>query len=106
MKVIKIVIVIIMIIIIIIIIIIINDDENINDTCNNNDNDSDNNNRKTHSSSEIWTGRCIRYPLSSKDAIFRASKRGYGESPVKTKKKKTKHIFVILTRLYTSPTRN
>ena len=69
------------------IIIIINDDENINGTCNNNDNDSDNNNLKTHSSSEIWTGRCIRYPLSSKDATSRALKRGYGESPVKTKKK-------------------
>ena len=40
---------------------------------------------KTHSSSEIWTGRCIRYPLSSKDATSRALKRGYGESPVKTK---------------------
>ena len=69
------------------IIIIINDDENINGTCNNNDNDSDNNNLKTHSSSEIWTGRCIRYPLSSKDATSRALKWGYGESPVKTKKK-------------------
>ena len=65
-----------------IVIIIINDDENINDKCNNNDNDSDNKNRKTHSSSEIWTGRCIRYPLSSKDATSRALKRGYGESPV------------------------
>ena len=91
-------------IIIIITIIIINNDENINGNCNNNDNDSDNNNRKTHSSSEIWTGRCIRYPLSSKDATSRALKRGYGESPV-IKKKKT-HIFVILTRLYTSSTRN
>ena len=70
----------------IVIIIIINDDENINGNCNNNDNDSDNNNRKTHSSSEIWTGRCIRYPLSSKDATSRALKRGYGESPVKKKK--------------------
>ena len=70
-----------------IIIIIINDDENINGTCNNNDNDSDNKNRKTHSSSEIWTGRCIRYLLSSKDATSRALKRGYGESPVKTQKK-------------------
>ena len=68
--------------IVIIIISIINDDENINGTCNNNDNDSDNNNRKAHSSSEIWTGRCIRYPLSSKDATSRALKRGYGESPV------------------------
>ena len=81
MKVIKIVIMIIMIIII-----IINDDENINGNCNNNDNDSDNNNRTTHSSSEIWTGRCIRYPLSSKDATSRALKRGNGESPVKTNK--------------------
>ena len=70
----------------IVIIIIINDDENINGNCNNNDNDIDNNNRKTHSSSEIWTGRCIRYPLSSKDATSRALKRGYGESPVKKKK--------------------
>ena len=78
--------------IIIIIIIIIKDDENINVTCNNNDNDSDNNNRKTHSSSEIWTGRCIRYPLSSKDATSRALKRGYGESPVM---KKTKHFYYI-----------
>ena len=68
------------IIIIIIITIIINNDENINGNCNNND--SDNNNRKTHSSSEIWTGRCIRYPLSSKDVTSRALKRGYGESPV------------------------
>ena len=67
---------------IIIVIITINDDENINGNCNNNDNDSDNNNRTTHSSSEIWTGRCIRYPLSSKDATSRALKRGYGESPV------------------------
>ena len=66
--------------IIIIITIIINNDENINGNCNNND--SDNNNRKTHSSSEIWTGRCIRYPLSSKDVTSRALKRGYGESPV------------------------
>ena len=71
----------------IVIIIIINDDENINGNCNNNDNDIDNNNRKTHSSSEIWTGLCIRYPLSSKDATSRALKRGYGESPVKKKKK-------------------
>ena len=93
--------------IIIIITIIINNDENINGNCNNNDNDSDNNNRKTHSSSEIWTGRCIRYPLSSKDATSRALKRGYGESPVIIiLKKKNKHIFVILTRLYTSSTRN
>ena len=69
-------------IIIIVITIIINNDENINGNCNNNDNDSDNNNRKTHSSSEIWTGRCIRYPLSSKDATSRALKRGYGESPI------------------------
>ena len=81
------------IVIIIIIIIIINDDENINGNCNNNDSDSDNNNRKTHSSSEIWTGRCIRYPLSSKDATSRALKRGYGESPVI--KKKTKHFYYI-----------
>ena len=83
-------------IIIIITIIIINNDENINGNCNNNDNDSDNNNRKTHSSSEIWTGRCIRYPLSSKDAISRASKRGYGESPVKTKKKKRNTHFCYI----------
>ena len=73
--------------VIIIIIIIINDDENINGNCNNNDSDSDNNNRKTHSSSEIWTGRCIRYPVSSKDATSRVLKRGYGESPVIKKKK-------------------
>ena len=91
----------------IVIIIIINDDENINGNCNNNDNDSDNNNRITHSSSEIWTGRCIRYPLSSKDATSRALKRGYGESPVMIIIiKKPKHIFIILTRLYTSSTRN
>ena len=72
-----------------IVIIIINDYENINGNCNNNDNDSDNKNRKTHSSSEIWTGRCIRYPLSSKDATSRALKRGYGESPVIKKKNET-----------------
>ena len=60
----------------------------LNGNCNNNDNYSDNNNRKTHSSSEIWTGRCIRYPLSSKDATSRALKRGYGESPVIIIKKK------------------
>ena len=89
MKVIKIV-----IIIIIIIIIIINDDENINGNCNNNDSDSDNNNRKTHSSSEIWTGRCIRYPLSSKDATSRVLKRGYGESPV-IKKIKKNETFLL-----------
>ena len=81
--------------VIIIIIIIINDDENINGNCNNNDSDSDNNNRKTHSSSEIWTGRCIRYPVSSKDATSRVLKRGYGESPVIKKKKKTKHFYYI-----------
>ena len=86
----------------IVIIIIINDDEDINGNCNNNDNDIDNNNRKTHSSSEIWTGRCIRYPLSSKDATSRALKRGYGESPVKRKKKS----LIMLTRLNTSSTRN
>ena len=91
---------------IVIIIIIINDDENINGNFNNNDNHSDNNNRKTHSSSEIWTGRCIRYPLSSKDATSRALKRGYGESSVIIIIKKTKHIFIILTRLYTSSPRN
>ena len=81
----------------IVITIIINNDENINGNCNSNDNDSDNNNRKTHSSSEIWTGRCIRYPLSSKDATSRALKRAYGESPVIIiikKKKKTKHILL------------
>ena len=82
-------------IIIIITIIIINNDENINGNCNNNDNDSDNKNRKTHSSSEIWTGRCIRYPLSSKDATSRALKRGYGESPVIKKKKKHTHTFLL-----------
>ena len=86
---------IIIIIIIIIITIIINNDENINGNCNNNDNDSDNNNRKTHSSSEIWTGRCIRYPLSSKDATSRALKRGYGESPVIKKKTTTTHFCYI-----------
>ena len=78
----------------IVIIIIINDDENINGNCNNNDNDIDNNNRKTHSSSEIWTGRCIRYPLSSKDATSRALKRGYGESPVIKKNKKKKPFLL------------
>ena len=80
-----------------IVIIIINDDENMNGNCNNNDNDSDNKNRTTHSSSEIWTGRCIRYPLSSKDVTSRALKRGYGESPViKIKKKKNEtHFYYI-----------
>ena len=30
----------------------------------------------THSSSEIWIGRCIRYPLSSNDGTSRDLKRG------------------------------
>ena len=90
MKVIKI-----LIIIIIIIIIIINHDENINGNCNNNDNDTDNNNRITHNSSDIWTGRCIRYPLSSKGATSRALKRGYGESPGIKKKKNETHFCYI-----------
>ena len=38
---------------------------------------------KTYSSSEIWFGRGIRYPLSSEEANCLGSTLGYGESPNK-----------------------
>ena len=37
----------------------------------------------TYSSSEIWFGHGIRYPLSSKEATCLGSTPGYGESPKK-----------------------